>query len=975
MAIGRPVELFDIKEVSEGCNYSDDISALTSKQSPDSMNVEFFNGRIRKRLGETAFTTSPTGQGGIDTSTKLLLPMDGVDASTTFTDISLTPHTVTAVNSAQLSTSKKVFGTASGFFNKGIDTNTVLMLHCDGADNGTVFTDSSSGAKTVTRVNSPVTKTAAKKFGTASAFFGSHSNYLTLADSSDWNFGSGLFTIDFWINDTDPNIANPGVGYAPCGIFEQATDSNNLFTSIIRYDTGATAVPRSLQVVLRVAGVYVVSISSPSTSFDGTWHHVSIIRGWGGDADSWVVCIDGVAGVPQTYSGTFPDFTGTLTIGTNIVATGFDQLLNYLDEFRVTKGIARWTAAFVVPAYAYATPSYLSIPDSVDFNFGTGAWAIDCWLYTNGNVGSTAADGIYTNRDDGNSPAIIMYTFSNLVHVDYTSWSLSGTIPLTLGVFNHVALTFDGVTKRLFINGVLDVSVVDATTLPNSGLPIIIGSYDPTGGARAWSGFIDEFRISKGAARWTTNFTPPPLPYDTFNSSVTQVGFSVADYSDSNSHHKQIAHIGIGVYAYDQISNTKIDLRTSAPFVRSYNANIGGFFIQTYNDYSAPYYWDGIAATMSVLSANAPGFKHSVEFQGYLLGFNTSATKMRCYYQLVGNIIGGGAAYSDFFTLSPAPNDDEVTSTFVLNGRLYAGTKYGIFRISFVGGVTIFEFKQVVSNVGVVPETAQVVVTKYFGQVVLFLGADKRLYLFDGVNVKSVSDLFYYHNKDTDIAMDLIDDNYKENAFAIFDTTRKIYRLFVTKKASSQNYYCLNVDIESFAYYPFDNMKFSSGTVGYDNLLRPFVICADYTGALHKMFCVLNTDNGTAINEHYTSPLVSVSTEVVKKGQVINIQATPSSSANFQIYDRVDFRRPWTLRQTLPIASSRDKFLGQSFVLGSAVLGSEKDAIYPQISASISFNAYQFKLLSDTPMAPAWEIIDITVAQSSLKYGKAEAQR
>jgi hypothetical protein len=377
---------------------------------------------------------------------------------------------------------------------------------------------------------------------------------------------------------------------------------------------------------------------------------------------------------------------------------------------------------------------------------------------------------------------------------------------------------------------------------------------------------------------------------------------------------------------------------------------------------------------MSVLT-NAPAFKRAIEFQGYLMGMNTSAYKMRIYYQSTGDMLGAITAYTDYFTLTPGPNDDELSDPFLLNGRLYVGTKYSIFRVSFVGGVTVFEFKQVVSDLGIVPNTTQAVVTKEYGQVVLFLGTDKRVYMFDGANIKAVSDLFYDHNATTPISLDLIDDNYKENSFAVYDFTQRTYRLFVTKKAQSTNYYCMNIDVDTFAYYPFDNMAFSAGCMCYDALLRPYLVCIDYEGQIHKMLGDTNTDAGETINEYYTSPLVSTKEPYVKQGQDIVLQMNPTSNADLLVYDKVDFRRVWQLRQRLPCASPRDKFLGQSFVLNSSVLGSERDIIHQRISPNVTFNNYQFKLLSATPRAAAWEIFAISVNQTVLAFGKAEAQR
>lgn len=463
--------------------------------------------------------------------------------------------------------------------------------------------------------------------------------------------------------------------------------------------------------------------------------------------------------------------------------------------------------------------------------------------------------------------------------------------------------------------------------------------------------------------------------YTAINTSVggNAAGLSLIDFGSTSGTHKQVAHLGDTVYAFNSLTSSRVTLRANAPRTRSYNAKIKNYLIQTYNDYSAPYYWDGTASSMSVLSANAPGFKRSIEFQGYLMGMNTEANPLRIYYQSTGNLIG--ATYSDYLTLTPAPNDDEITDPFLLNGRLYIGTQYSIFRMSFVGGTTVFEYKQVISDVGIVPNTVQLVVTKDYGQVALFLGTDKRIYMFDGANMKAVSDLYYYHNDETPISMDLIDDHFIENSFAVFDNIRRVYRLFVTKRAQGSNYYCINVHVDTFAYYPFDNMPFSAGAMCYDALQRPVLTCADYTGRLHKMFIDTNTDNGVGINEYYTSPMVSVKDQMLKQGQTVIVHMIPVSSANLLMYERIDFKRVWALRQAIPLSDSRDKFLGTNFVLNSSPLGSEKSVIHPQVGINITFNHYQVKLQCDEPTAAPWEVFSITVNQTVTVFGEAEPQR
>lgn len=79
--------------------------------------------------------------------------------------------------------------------------NVVLLLHCDGTDGSTTFIDSSNSAHTVTAINSAQISTAQSKFGGASAVFDGVSvtyDYLELSDSDDWHM-TGDFTVELFI--------------------------------------------------------------------------------------------------------------------------------------------------------------------------------------------------------------------------------------------------------------------------------------------------------------------------------------------------------------------------------------------------------------------------------------------------------------------------------------------------------------------------------------------------------------------------------------------------------------------------------------------------------------------------------------------------------------------------------------------------------------------------------------------------------
>jgi hypothetical protein len=79
------------------------------------------------------------------------------------------------------------------------DTSSVFLLHGDGTDGSTTVTDSSSTPHTVTANGSTQIDTTQKKFGTGSILFAGTGDTLSVPDSDDFNLGSGDFTIDYWI--------------------------------------------------------------------------------------------------------------------------------------------------------------------------------------------------------------------------------------------------------------------------------------------------------------------------------------------------------------------------------------------------------------------------------------------------------------------------------------------------------------------------------------------------------------------------------------------------------------------------------------------------------------------------------------------------------------------------------------------------------------------------------------------------------
>ena len=185
--------------------------------------------------------------------------------------------------------------------------------------------------------------TAQSKFGGASSLFDGSGDYLSTADSADWYFGSGDFTIDFWVR-FNALPANTQL----MSFFEQRVDAANAMVFFV-YNSAGTY-QWYLQSVS--GGSYVVNFykNSPGLAVN-TWYHVAYVR----SGNSWYVFQNGVqCGTTETDSDALPDVAAQATIGQ---WNGGSYFNGWLDEYRISKGVARWTSNFSPPSAAYTADS------------------------------------------------------------------------------------------------------------------------------------------------------------------------------------------------------------------------------------------------------------------------------------------------------------------------------------------------------------------------------------------------------------------------------------------------------------------------------------------------------------------------------------------------------------------------------------------------------------------------------------------
>ena len=429
--------------------------------------------------------------------------------------------------------------------------NVAMLLHFDGANNGTVISDSTLNYTFTNR--NVVTSTTQSKFGGTSGYFNGDA-WLTSTYVTPVDFQGSNFTIEAWIyptaTDGSRTIFRTGLGqYANSYILFRISDNGKL-----RFQT-------------HVDGNITSSTSVPAN----TWSHVAVTR----QGNTTRLFLNGV------LEGTASIGTISTPSGVQIGAytnqptdtTGNEQFAGYIDELRVTKGVARYTAAFtpVNSAFELTTintkllmhfdgtnnstafidetgktlnssnavinttvkkfgtgagyfngSSYVSVPTQYnsDFHFGTGDFTIEFWYYATAESGSLVPLSHSSNSQSGESilfygigPNISLFLGTGASAYDIVS-NYAFSTNATTNTWNHIALTRSGTTFRMFFNGALVHTLNRTASLGASTQPLLIGARYVNGlPNQFFNGYIDELRITKGIARYTAAFTPQNAPF------------------------------------------------------------------------------------------------------------------------------------------------------------------------------------------------------------------------------------------------------------------------------------------------------------------------------------------------------------------------------------------------------------------------------------------------------------------------------
>lgn len=205
-----------------------------------------------------------------------------------------------------------------------------LLLHMDGDNGSTTFEDKSSNGFSVNVNGDAQISTAESKTSGASLRLDGAVDYINVATNSVFDFGTSDFTVEcwwYWINLSPSSPAIWSVGSDVTGMVFRIVD-------------------QKYYIYMANVGGY---FFGPSTFLStGTWYHTVLQR----SGTDWTLWHNGVLHQTLINSSNHTSSDGGVDIG-SANAAGFPQVNGYIDEFRITKGVARYSGSFTPPTEPY----------------------------------------------------------------------------------------------------------------------------------------------------------------------------------------------------------------------------------------------------------------------------------------------------------------------------------------------------------------------------------------------------------------------------------------------------------------------------------------------------------------------------------------------------------------------------------------------------------------------------------------------
>lgn len=172
--------------------------------------------------------------------------------------------------------------------------------------------------------------TAVKKYGTGSIEFDGTGDWLLMPNNPDQQLGTGNFTIEFWVY-----LATGDIGST---------------RGLVAKGTSTTGWLVSLNTTEKVVFTFTTSTITSTGSINlNSWNHIAVVRE-GTGSNQTKIYINGANDGTGTVSTDFNQTT-VMYVGAN--RTGGNPMKGFIDDLRITKGVARYTANFTPPTAAF----------------------------------------------------------------------------------------------------------------------------------------------------------------------------------------------------------------------------------------------------------------------------------------------------------------------------------------------------------------------------------------------------------------------------------------------------------------------------------------------------------------------------------------------------------------------------------------------------------------------------------------------
>jgi hypothetical protein len=420
---------------------------------------------------------------------------------------------------------------------------------------------------------SPSASYTTAAYGGSGYYSGTSGEYLNTVANAAFSFGTSDFTVEGWVYPTGTLVSNNmpiveirnsggGAGFVLLRTANALTlnvYTNNGFAgastnSLTLYAWNHVALVRNSNVwYYYINGVASGSFSNSSSQTDGATVGPKIGGSNATAAEVWFGYLSNIRIVKGTavYTGAFTpptlaplttsgstsaaSYSSTTNVNTSFASSATSLLLNYTnagiyDAAVQNNEITVGSAQASTTVYKWSPTSmkfngstdYLTTPLGPNLQFGTSDFTVECWSYLISRV--TTMPCIFNNYN--NYTAGSLGFFAGHATASTTQYQVSingGSFPSTAIqggtiVYNnwvHLAVVRSSGVISLYVNGTSVGTQSSSASLNGVGSNFFIGTAGDTPTTSYINGYLQDFRITKGVARYTANFSVPTTPFST----------------------------------------------------------------------------------------------------------------------------------------------------------------------------------------------------------------------------------------------------------------------------------------------------------------------------------------------------------------------------------------------------------------------------------------------------------------------------